>query len=1094
MGARGYTGNFIDKGLSGENVLAYGATGDGATDDRSAIHDAHTGATVAGNDLLFPPGTYIIGSSITFNSNVTLVFAPGATLSIQNGVTITINGKIAATLHQIFALTGTGVATLAAGSATQVYPQWWGAVGDGSNDDTTAIQAAITAAESFKGIVFIPAGEYKITTALDIDNTMSIIGTGKEATTIVAYGGIDGITITPSSAGNADFVRLAYFRIKADTDITGIGISLATGCRGVVIEEIWVGSEFNDLNKSFETGIQITSNSYYNRVLGCYIRNCTNGIKINVAANSNFVGGMTRIINADYGIKDESSTGNHYVTVDIETVGIANAVGIYLDNSDSAMIANCYFELHGSGTPYAIYMDNNVGSTQQIHISGNYYKVDSGTNAIFDNSGNTRHWIDTRSIQFADEFGSSASFKGKLYKATDETNSDNDDVIYETDSTYNPNGHFLFKDTRIVTTGKNTRLELSYPLFQTPLGGIGTMLENRFTYSEEFDNADWVKSNATVASNQADGLDGRVTADRITQTANNGYISQNVAGVENNQDVWGSVWLKKSGRSDEVILRWYNVTDSVEAATNTFTLTADNTWRRYELRYTNAEGKALELRFEIWPSDGSQTENVDVWGAQCVVEESNNPHTNHQGNGYPYIKTTDSPIILDLAGSTAKNLAISDSLYLLGDSPEAQLRNVTAEDSDGGRESAIRFKGIQSGDEETTLGLITVSHDGAVDDEKGKLELGANLGGEGNSPSTLLTVNSNSEVIIKKLLTMIPSALASITAGGGITVTNTHMRVQGDGVAVDITANPQIAAGTDGQRLLLQGGSDTNTVKIDNGTGLHLHNGSLTLHDHDYIYLVYDAGDAEWEEISRSSPVKIVDWSFNSQSVGSGTNFFGGFYIKNSGDSDFTSTETLGTANLSYAAHVALVLGADTVDTLTIRVSGTSIDEEGNRTGSDTEDLVFTHPAVVDDYVEGPKKWIGQVSIDHIGGTAKTCNWLFAKYWDNQNNDFVFLGLEVTFRGGANDSNPDIQVIHHKATGWTYNVGSIPDHPAAIASMQSDHTPEHEVGNNIEGAWKRVDIHEEIASNNGEGTIMCTITNFAKTFEMGNMQIRVRPN
>lgn len=334
----------------------------------------------------------------------------------------------------------------------------------------------------------------------------------------------------------------------------------------------------------------------------------------------------------------------------------------------------------------------------------------------------------------------------------------------------------------------------------------------------------------------------------------------------------------------------------------------------------------------------------------------------------------------------------------------------------------------------------------------------------------------------------------SITAAGGITVTASHMHVSGDGGPVDITADPQIAAGTNGQIVLIEGGSDTNTVKLDNGNGLHLHGGSYTMRNHDYILMNYDATASEWQEIYRGSPASEKSWGFLSQVAGTGTNYFGGFYIFNSGNSDFTATETLGIANTSYAAHLFLVLGANTDDDLTIRVSGTSVDDEGNRTAADTQDIVFTHPATTNDYAETPKKWIGQVSIDHISGTAKDCNWGFCKYWDNQNSDFIVLGLEATWRGGANDADPDLQLIHHKATGWTYNAGAEPTPPTPLASMKTDHTPENLVKNNVPGTWKRTDLNQEINGGDSEGTIFAMVTNSNKTFEMGNMLLRIRPH
>ena len=61
------------------NVLDYGATGDGVTDDSTAIQAAFTVAGLAGGEVHYPPGTYRqVGISIP--SNVTAVLWPGTTI------------------------------------------------------------------------------------------------------------------------------------------------------------------------------------------------------------------------------------------------------------------------------------------------------------------------------------------------------------------------------------------------------------------------------------------------------------------------------------------------------------------------------------------------------------------------------------------------------------------------------------------------------------------------------------------------------------------------------------------------------------------------------------------------------------------------------------------------------------------------------------------------------------------------------------------------------------------------------------------------------------------------------------------------------
>jgi hypothetical protein len=71
------------------------------------------------------------------------------------------------------------------------------------------------------------------------------------------------------------------------------------------------------------------------------------------------------------------------------------------------------------------------------------------------------------------------------------------------------------------------------------------------------------------------------------------------------------------------------------------------------------------------------------------------------------------------------------------------LKNETAEDTDGGRESIVTFQGTQSGNEITTLAQIQASHDGTSDDEKGDLIFKTNDGSDGASPTERLRISSD---------------------------------------------------------------------------------------------------------------------------------------------------------------------------------------------------------------------------------------------------------------------------------------------------------------------------------------------------------------
>jgi len=107
-------------------------------------------------------------------------------------------------------------------------------------------------------------------------------------------------------------------------------------------------------------------------------------------------------------------------------------------------------------------------------------------------------------------------------------------------------------------------------------------------------------------------------------------------------------------------------------------------------------------------------------------------------------------------------------------------------------------------------------------------------------------------------LAITPSSTYSITAAGGITaamlLANGIIRIDGDSGAIDITADPQIAAGvTDGQIIRFIGQHDTNTVTFDDGTGLQLAGAaSAVLGSGDTLELWWDSGLSVYVEAGRS--------------------------------------------------------------------------------------------------------------------------------------------------------------------------------------------------------------------------------------------------
>lgn len=72
--------------------------------------------------------------------------------------------------------------------------------------------------------------------------------------------------------------------------------------------------------------------------------------------------------------------------------------------------------------------------------------------------------------------------------------------------------------------------------------------------------------------------------------------------------------------------------------------------------------------------------------------------------------------------------------------------NTEASDADGDRTSRLVFQGIQSGTEQSLLASIIAKHDGAVDDEQGRLEFGVNDGNDGFALTTKLFIDADGDM------------------------------------------------------------------------------------------------------------------------------------------------------------------------------------------------------------------------------------------------------------------------------------------------------------------------------------------------------------
>ncbi|MFD2078125.1 Pectate lyase superfamily protein [Actinopolymorpha cephalotaxi] len=100
----------------------------------------------------------------------------------------------------------------------------WGAKGDGTTDDTRAIQAALDAATHGETVLF-PEGRYRITKTLTHQGALGLSGLGQGLSVIDWAGAGDAIKLTFSSGASADYLMLRDLTVNSTRPDAGTAVS-----------------------------------------------------------------------------------------------------------------------------------------------------------------------------------------------------------------------------------------------------------------------------------------------------------------------------------------------------------------------------------------------------------------------------------------------------------------------------------------------------------------------------------------------------------------------------------------------------------------------------------------------------------------------------------------------------------------------------------------------------------------------------------------------------------------------------------------------------------------------------------------------------
>jgi hypothetical protein len=157
---------------------------------------------------------------------------------------------------------------------------------------------------------------------------------------------------------------------------------------------------------------------------------------------------------------------------------------------------------------------------------------------------------------------------------------------------------------------------------------------NLVTYSEDFSNAYWTKTNSSITSNIAISPDGSLNADKLVEGTNNG--SHNIQRVENvsNATIYtssvfvkygGREWIRFTDAQSSNRIHFNTLTGAFGAITGTVidynSIAFSNGWYKLSITTTSV-ATAYALRVSLAEADndvsytGDGTSGVYIWGAQ----------------------------------------------------------------------------------------------------------------------------------------------------------------------------------------------------------------------------------------------------------------------------------------------------------------------------------------------------------------------------------------------------------------------------------------------------------------------------------------------
>ena len=335
---------------------------------RTSDYDTFANAITAANGkTLILDSSISISDNLTITNTISLVAENTCTITVASGKKLIINAPFSAGLFKVF--DGAGTVVFGNGATDAVYPEWWGAVADGTTNCSPAVTAAILSlldVDSKAITLNWASGHYYLDSQVPINftNYGNSAGIRFQGTTALSNYNQKGTVITGKSAIDSMFV------FKADT--LGTTYFYSFECQNISFIS---GSLGTTGPKSALLSLGGGQSSRPFIVKNCYFKGFLAAIKSDMTGT----GLATGICNVD--ISNNFFINNTYA---VHGVGTDSIVGLNFSNNSAGTGGRISATI---GSYYSIVQNILESNNDTITISGgphngeicrNYFEANTG--------------------------------------------------------------------------------------------------------------------------------------------------------------------------------------------------------------------------------------------------------------------------------------------------------------------------------------------------------------------------------------------------------------------------------------------------------------------------------------------------------------------------------------------------------------------------------------------------------------------------------------------------------------------------------------------------------------------------------------------